>query len=645
MGIDAEPLVGSAAKIQYASSRLPTGGQEARQALKADIDRRVQELVTLKRRFNADVCAILLPDELLLEIFLYYLAWWKVTYSNKSFFRSYMPKKGHHGWVIITHVCHRWRVLALSAPLLWTDIKINRQSLTIAFLARSQQAPLSIQCRVSSTDAMKNTRKYQVVKAALGQAPRIRSLHFQYCNLDPDTGEQFTAEPDMGRYDFPQLRCLSIMLESGHESTPPSFIARGSFPVLEELDMRMYDLSAVQLVTASASHLTRLSLTAFNSYQKLSWATFFDVFASLSRLEVLTLLEGLPPVRTLIHQHVQELPSFNTILTFPALKMLSLTCSSLSCATLLRHMSFPVTTKVRIEFGMPFHLLESEHGSDFRLVTPVISSCMSGAGLIGTAEPTLSVSVDTMIGFDMRICAWRKALPIDCAAADPVDPSARGTHDEAFFHITFRAYTANAIMTRFCRALPFSSVQSLFVGELRPNGIVFVPTRKLWIECFGYMTKVTHLAVYERSTRHLAAALQPVVTVRQPDGRPEARALFPEVKVLKFQYAVLTNADVRDWGSHLREGGWRVKFRSGGEARQATVPTKLRKLLIRKATCVDAQHVGLLSCLLSPALVEVDWDGTTHWDGPVPSRRGYPRNMNDFGWVDDMNDEEAGFET
>lgn len=117
MGIDAEPpVIGSAAKVQCASSRLPTGGQEARQALKADIDRRVQELVTLKRRFNADVCAILLPDELLLEIFLYYVAWWKVTYSNESFFRSYMSKKGHHGWVIITHVCHRWRVLALSAP-------------------------------------------------------------------------------------------------------------------------------------------------------------------------------------------------------------------------------------------------------------------------------------------------------------------------------------------------------------------------------------------------------------------------------------------------------------------------------------------------------------------------------------------------
>ena len=617
----------------------PLASQEARDVLRVEIDRRERELASLKRRYNADIWVVRLPDELLHEIFLYCLAWWKDTYTNKDTFeRYYAPRKGHHGWVSLTHVCHHWRAIALSAPLLWTDIKVLRRSLTAAFLLRSRQAPLTIQCRVDWSDVMKDSSKYQMVKKVLAQSHRIRSLRFQYSNVDPATREAFSAVPDMGRYEFPQLRHLTLLLASDHDhSSIPSFIARASLPKLEELDLRMYDLSALSLITTSAPCLTRLSLYYFITSQELSWTTFFNVFGSLPQLEVLTLFEGLPPVRTQLQEVVSRLPSFHTTLTFPNLKTFNLTCQALSCATLLQHMSFPVTTKVRLEFSTPFEPFETDRGSDLQLAAPVIFGCMSGDRLLGTAGPIMSVGVDTMdgFGFDIRICAWRRALPIE-GDGDPFDSSNRDILDDACFQITLRTYSARAVMTRFCKALPFATVESLFVGELRPNGILFVPTRESWIQYFGFMVKVKHLVVYEQSTRLIGTSLKPVVHAGSGGGRPEARVLFPELEVVKLQYSTIGSADLRDFVTCLRQTGWRVPFTDKGVVRTAVVPTKLRKVFVRKAIHADASRMNYYKVHFATANVEFDWDGITSWTGQTPSRRGYLRNVADVGWVDDM---------
>ncbi|KIP01923.1 hypothetical protein PHLGIDRAFT_321111 [Phlebiopsis gigantea 11061_1 CR5-6] len=298
-----------AASDQSVCGEYNGGKQWETVLLQDEIRQRERELVSLRLQLNAVASIMRLPDELLLEVFYLYLAWWRATYGHDGFFPSYSSKiRGHHGWVLITHVCHHWRTVALSASLLWTDIKINRQSLAYAFLARSKQAPLNIQCRIVLKDVTKNSRKFQTVKAALAQSHRIRSLLFQYSSLDPETGDPTLASPELGRYEFPQLRDLTLWLDGGYDTTLPAFIARGSFPKLRTLETRMYNLSNLGKI-ARAPHLTRIKLTAFNGRRALTWMAFFQFFAALPQLEVLILMEGLPRVRTMLNEQILELPT------------------------------------------------------------------------------------------------------------------------------------------------------------------------------------------------------------------------------------------------------------------------------------------------------------------------------------------------
>ncbi|KAI0051988.1 hypothetical protein FA95DRAFT_1451575, partial [Auriscalpium vulgare] len=52
------------------------------------------------------------------------------------------------GWIAITHVCRRWRQVAIGYPLLWTNIDFSYgRAWTQAFLSRARSAPLSITSR------------------------------------------------------------------------------------------------------------------------------------------------------------------------------------------------------------------------------------------------------------------------------------------------------------------------------------------------------------------------------------------------------------------------------------------------------------------------------------------------------------------
>ncbi|KAK7052181.1 F-box domain-containing protein [Favolaschia claudopus] len=80
-----------------------------------------------------------LPNEIVSEIFLHFLP----TYPKTS------PLLGRLSPTTLTHICHRWREIALTTPALWRAIDLESEGETAAFLAqlwleRSGCLPLSI---------------------------------------------------------------------------------------------------------------------------------------------------------------------------------------------------------------------------------------------------------------------------------------------------------------------------------------------------------------------------------------------------------------------------------------------------------------------------------------------------------------------
>lgn len=101
---------------------------------------------------NAKVPINRLPGELLLEIF-------------------YVHKLSSALRIGLTHVCHHWRELALTSPLLWTAICLeDRVEFVDACLRRSAVAPLTIVSRCYIEDEL------ALMKFIAPHIGRIRAL-------------------------------------------------------------------------------------------------------------------------------------------------------------------------------------------------------------------------------------------------------------------------------------------------------------------------------------------------------------------------------------------------------------------------------------------------------------------------------------
>ncbi|KAA1470099.1 hypothetical protein DENSPDRAFT_670715 [Dentipellis sp. KUC8613] len=101
------------------------------------------------------------PPEILLQIFVW-LAAVDIPRSNKS--------AGDLGWIRITHVCRRWRMVALAAPFLWTDLVSLGGNGMMTVLHRAGNLPLTINQYVASWD------RFEEMQMLASRIPQMRIL-------------------------------------------------------------------------------------------------------------------------------------------------------------------------------------------------------------------------------------------------------------------------------------------------------------------------------------------------------------------------------------------------------------------------------------------------------------------------------------
>lgn len=101
------------------------------------------EAVRLSVLLDRSACAMRLPDELLGEIFRYYRA--RQLEARRA--GSHRPSSWYtaiHDWVKVTHVRHHWRTVALQEHSLWALIKAENTDCLCVLIARSGEAPLTV---------------------------------------------------------------------------------------------------------------------------------------------------------------------------------------------------------------------------------------------------------------------------------------------------------------------------------------------------------------------------------------------------------------------------------------------------------------------------------------------------------------------
>lgn len=143
------------------------------------------ELVALRQLHNTVALPNRLPEEIILEVL-------------KNLVDRRQGDVVHI--VRATHVCKRWRDIALNAPTLWTYFAIDRLDVTTAFLERSRSMPLSV--------FLTNPRHpmHQLSRLLAPHLPRVRGIRVR-CPPDQNIERFF------GRLSSPAPMLQELLLE------------------------------------------------------------------------------------------------------------------------------------------------------------------------------------------------------------------------------------------------------------------------------------------------------------------------------------------------------------------------------------------------------------------------------------------------
>ncbi|KAI0089482.1 hypothetical protein BDY19DRAFT_942504 [Irpex rosettiformis] len=183
------------------------------------------------RGSNDDTRGILrLPDDVLIDISIQFASFFRDT-AGPLDSPDFWTRSVDYRWIIIAHICRRWREVVLMIPQLWTTIPLlSDTDRAVATLRRSGQLPLTVFEDISSFDlegkrlVLKEIHRVAHLNIALNcqtldcfiplqrkNAPLLETLEFTYSDqdlyrrFDHDQFRQIFAS-----WSFPSLTRLAL---------------------------------------------------------------------------------------------------------------------------------------------------------------------------------------------------------------------------------------------------------------------------------------------------------------------------------------------------------------------------------------------------------------------------------------------------
>ena len=296
----------------------------------------------LKYRHNSLAPISRLPHETLAEIF-----------SLLSFPADEYECVPYMKWICVTHVCHRWREIALCFPYLWNHIDFTGLTLTgvTKILARAKMSPLKFEAH-GITPSSKARFK------AFGRHLEAHISHTRHLSI---SGNCRTV---LRRLVSPAPALVSLALTKSPYSYPciiPDSLFNGTAPMLRCLNLTGYCIG-------SKSPLLK-GLQSLEIWIRPTQATptFRDWLDALNEMSQLT---------TLVLGHVSPAVSVDNLLisepqrtvTLPSLTHFNIGASANDCALALAHLVLPAVISLRVTLQS-----QSRDGDDVRPLIPYVA--------------------------------------------------------------------------------------------------------------------------------------------------------------------------------------------------------------------------------------------------------------------------------
>jgi F-box-like len=262
-----------------------------------------------------------LPPELLRMIF---IACADPPYAEQD--PSYWYQTRSMQWIVITHVCRYWRLVALEYPDLWKRLRFFNPDITKEMIRRSKGADLEV--IIDAYFQLYQPIDKTTIPIVLPELHRVSVLHLTCPWLRQSLLNGFVSGAPKLEYLY-----LSAPYYSTRACRIPDTIFSQETPALRFLELRRCIFTSPLLSSGTPSSLN----------------SRIDIPSTIS--QIVSFLRGAPMLHTLIFDRV--LPTVGTDeaypnLVLPKLSRLELTSSIASCTNFLEHIIFPVTTNTTV---------------------------------------------------------------------------------------------------------------------------------------------------------------------------------------------------------------------------------------------------------------------------------------------------------
>jgi hypothetical protein len=294
----------------------------------------VRSIYTIPKQMRKTIFS--LPNEILAAIF-------EVAQhiDKKSRAVSEVP----HEEVVFSHVCQRWRGVAVATPLLWTTIESSARGSREAYLERSKAAPIDVFLHLQWFHT-RTGDDHKFIEAILSQAWRWRRLSISG-NLD------YTTLAMLHDLSAPCLQSVTVSVTScaGAKIMSHPKILLGGAPVLSSVEIDWVGLACCW------PPLGALSSLSLHNIRPLSFDQFCEVLTSSSSLSSLScrgeVVSNWPPLRA-------------ANIELPSLRQLQIGCSHESSSGILLSISAPELVSLSLSDISPKFSYEPFFGARLR---------------------------------------------------------------------------------------------------------------------------------------------------------------------------------------------------------------------------------------------------------------------------------------
>ena len=398
------------------------------------------------------------------------------------------------GWITVTHVCHRWRQVALADPNLWSTVAFNLGTeWAEEMLARSKAALISYNRDLSSQPStfrrktslddevvlrehLSHVRQLNLFGYAASLAPAARALttpapHLESLKLSsaPRLGLRepcLTLPSDLFAHDAPKLRHVTLFGCAVPWDDSPLFFCGPTG--LTHLDIRFRLPPAFPFHSAPAGQPDLMLIPTFER--------LLSILEAMPFLQELTLANCLPPAR-----------STSRVVPLRHMSQLSLEGSLPEVVAVLERVFLPSSASLSL------------HCPDNNLLDGLLDNLVSLlASHFRAAEIPIS-PLSTMLidesdfGHFLTLMVWDTEVPLHRPPQfKPLAP--------VRLHLTFGV---KSLPLQVCKALPLRDLQTLSV--MCPEAAWSATG---WVDVCTHCPKVTHLLVRASSAFTLFPTLR-----------------------------------------------------------------------------------------------------------------------------------------